>query len=172
MRTVGRRKVTVSAKIVVAALMILLIVSVLQVLRYPEDLKGLLGINGMMDATAAIQVASELGYRVSWDDERVYMRPDGLRWNLGRFPEISIRYEDIRRVREEFGPVPALQRRFMPFDHVRIYGRTHARQRFLFVSPNFMPVEDARAVLAKVQEARPELISPVVDAFIHDDRPW
>lgn len=127
---------------------------------------------GLLIGLPFLQVFSELGYRVSWDSARIYERPRGTRWNFGRYPETSIAFDDIVSVEGEYGPVPGLQKHFMPFDHIRIAGRTSGPEPVVTISPNFMNVDDAKRILRIIQERRPEVLAPEVAEFLKSDRAW
>jgi hypothetical protein len=119
-----------------------------------------------------LHLYSELGYSISWDNDRVYMRPHGVKWNLARFSQTSIRYDAITSSESEFGAVQALQRRFMPFDHVRLYGETEGPEPFLTISPNFLSLAGARDVLRVIDNRRPNVLPREVMEFINSDKPW
>jgi hypothetical protein len=120
----------------------------------------------LIAGAGALLALQDLGYRLSYDQTGINMRPAGLAWIFGLARQTTISYEDIEAVVTSFGSHAALQRRFMPFDHFRILGRTRGPAEFIPVDPKFLHGYDAFEILRRVREKRPDAVSAEVSTRI------
>jgi hypothetical protein len=79
------------------------------------------------------------GYRVSYDDEAVYLRPDGVTWRLGYRAETAMRYDDISEIVPEYGHAD-----MRPFEFVNFWRKDWDGKEQFFVSRMYLKDSELR----------------------------
>lgn len=98
------------------------------------------------------------GYRISYDDEAVYLRPDGVTWTLGYRAETAMRYDDISEIVPEYGHAD-----MRPFEFVNFWRKDCDGKERFFVSRMFLKDPEVREffrfLYTKCPENFPESLS-------------
>lgn len=129
-----------------------------------------------------ILVYLEKGYRLSYDREHIYMRPFGCQWNLRFYPELSIAFDDIELTCEQMAPgVGAMQKHFMPFDHIRLYGALDVSlwqdisaqpQDYIIISPDNLTEAEGLPLLEEIYHRKPDTFSDALRNYMQGDKKW
>lgn len=110
---------------------------------------------------AAFQIYIEKGYRVSYDDKAVYLRPDGVTWTLGYRAENSMRYDDIGEIVLEYGKAD-----MRPFEYVHLWRKGwDGKERFL-ISRMFLKDPEVREFFRFLYSKCPENIPESVIEYM------
>ena len=137
-----------------------------------EENDDLVGITALFGGLLILRLLFDLGYQAWYSDSRIYVRSDGLGWVIGRPTIESIALADIEYVEGAFGRDQVLQRRFMPFEYIRLEGATEAKEGFVMIAPNSLKVDDVRSLLLLIEERRPGALSEDVAKFARASAPW
>ena len=109
------------------------------------------------------------GYRIAWDDERVYMREWGFRNVLFQRKAFhSIAYEDIVSVKGRFGNNAAVKSRFMPYEYLEITSRRTGEED-IWIYPLSLNQKDLTDFLIFLHDKRPDIFPEIVRELMHKD---
>lgn len=102
------------------------------------------------------------GYRIAWDDERVYMRDWGFRNILfQRKPFKPIAFHDIKSIEGRFGPNALTKSRFMPFEYLEI-ASCRPGEEDIWIYPLSLNQQDLEDFLVHLHGKRPEIFPDAV----------
>lgn len=107
------------------------------------------------------------GYRLGWDEERLYMRDQGFkRWPFIRHDWVSIAYHDIAFIEEKFDSRGAAKVHFMPFETLEIYSK---EDEMIWIHPPCFHNHEIRELLNYINDYYPGLLSDnVVDNYLNN----
>lgn len=109
------------------------------------------------------------GYRIAWDDERVYMRDWGFRNVLfQRKPFKPIAYDDIVSMEGRFGKNTAAKSRFMPYEYLEIASRRPGEED-IWIYPLSLNQQDLADFLIHLHGRRPDIFPDVVLELMRKD---
>lgn len=109
------------------------------------------------------------GYRIAWDDERVYMRDWGFRNVLfQRKPFRSIAYDDIVSMEGQFGTNAAAKSRFMPYEYLEI-ASNDPDEETIWIYPLSLGAGDLADFLLHLHRRRPDIFPEVVLELMRND---
>lgn len=97
------------------------------------------------------------GYRIAWDNERVYMRDWGFRNVLfQRQPYQAIAYDDIASMEGRTRRNPGAASRFMPYEYLEIASR-NPDAKDIWIYPLSLNERDLADFLVHLQGERPDI---------------
>jgi hypothetical protein len=108
---------------------------------------------------------SERGYRVCWDDERLYVRSGGWTSSLRRPPVRSVDYDAIQQIEAGLAGDATLKSRFMLFDLLIIVPNNGDEELMIYL-PLFRHVSEVKEFLTSLRNKRPDICPEVVSEFI------
>ena len=109
------------------------------------------------------------GYRIAWDDERIYMRDWGFRNVLfQRKPFKPIAYDDIASMEGRFGNNAAAKSRFMPYEYLEIASRKLGEED-IWIYPLSLNQQDLADFLVHLHGKRTDIFPDVVLELMHQD---
>jgi hypothetical protein len=146
------------------------------ILLTPFDMNDFLGCVFLVSigfGSLGFIIYCDFSHQLMWDDERILMRHGGF-WRIfgGEWPETSIRIADIEGVVGGQTSMEAVQKRFMPFDHIVLYGPTEGPEPYVMIMPNFINTEDCREALRHIERLRPGVLSEEVITFMNSEKRW
>lgn len=110
------------------------------------------------------------GYRISYDENAVYMRPHGIGWTLGRRNESRITFSDIVAVTgERSARSISYNNRFTPFEYVQVHSHQGSDEPFAFVGGELYD-EDLRELLHLIDAKAPDVLDDDVHSWLTSDR--
>jgi hypothetical protein len=130
-------------------------------------------LSGILGIPAAYLIFSDRGYRISYDDEAVYMRPDGLDWRLRYGPELEMRYEEISAMCGEWGKGgfrEAGAGLFLPFEYIRLYRKSGPDDELFYISPVITIHEEMQELIRFIISKRPDVAAKNVLDYLASDR--
>ena len=130
--------------------------------------QNFLGIMAIFLPPIAFLFLSDKGYRISYDDEAVYLRPDGLTLRLSFHPERVMRYDDIDVVAGDPGKL--INFGIMPFEFIRLYRKNWDGAELFMISPFFLHHDEMKALIQLIHDKRPETFSQDVLDYLVSDR--
>jgi hypothetical protein len=169
-RTYGRRILSTPTQIqLFVGFAVLTIVTAFSVAK--SELHDLVMIWITASALLGFLAYIDLGHRLSWDDERIWMQFDGM-WRIFRKPpETSIRIADIEWIEGEYvGDDSTFKRSLMPFDQMTIHGETTGEEPNVLIVPHYVHVNSVRELLHHIDYRKPGVLAPEVVAFMHSDK--
>jgi hypothetical protein len=113
------------------------------------------------------------GYRLSYDDEAVYMRPQGFNWKLRYYPEISMRYDEIKQMGGEWGDMgfrAAGGGLAMPFRFIKLYRKSAKDEEEFVLDPIDTIHEEMQDLVRFILEKRPDLATNGVTDYLNSQR--
>lgn len=115
------------------------------------------------------------GYRIAFDDEAIYTRQHGVRWNLQRYPFIRIPFDEIALVRGEWDRMRPYKGKLipakyvMPFQFVRVYRADwDGRELFPLVGGELRD-DEFKDLLQLVDAKAPGTLSEEVRQYMEND---
>lgn len=114
----------------------------------------------------------DLGHRLSWDEERIWMQFEGSWRIFWKPPETSVRIEDIEWIEGQFDGDAALKARFFPFDYMMVFGETEGPEPNLLIHPYYVHVNSVRELLHHIDQRKPGVLAAEVIAFMNSDKPF
>lgn len=116
-----------------------------------EYWRGVAVLLTIFPALLAIEVYFSKGYRVSYDDEAIYWRPHGFRWNLRYGEDHIMRFEDIEEM------FPSVGRTNMsPFEFIEIQRKNWDGSERFFLSRGFLRDHELKELLRFMQTKVPD----------------
>lgn len=116
-----------------------------------------LGIWIILIAGPLFMYANNRGYRLAWDDERVYMRDWGFRNMLFQRKRYqAIAYDDIVSMKGRTRRNPGAASRFMPYEYLEI-ASSHADDAAVWVYPLSLNERDLADFLLYLKIKRPDI---------------
>ena len=132
-----------------------------------HDFIGFYGSWALLAAVTAFIIHLDRGYRVAFDDEAIYTRPHGMRWNFKRYPFIRIPFDEIALVRGEWQRSPPVKT--MPFQYARVYRRDwDGVELFPLVGGELLDIE-FKELLQLIDKKAPGTLSEEVAAYMNSD---
>lgn len=112
---------------------------------------------------------NERGYRIAYDEERVFMRNWGFRNPLfQRLDWHSIAYRDMRSMEGQYSGGAPVKSKFMPFEYLEIQSVRQVEED-IWIYPLSLPNRDLLPLLEKLYEKRPDIFPEVVLKFMGRD---
>jgi len=109
------------------------------------------------------------GYRIAWDDKRVYMRDWGFRNLLfQRKPFRSIAYDDMVTMEGRFGNNAAAKSQFMPYEYLEI-ASSDPDAETIWIYPLSLSAQDLADFLVHLHGKRPDIFPDVVLELMRKD---
>jgi hypothetical protein len=115
---------------------------------------------------ASVQVYINKGYRLSYDREAIYFRPDGVTWKLTYRDDWVLRFEDIDKLIAECG-----QSNIQPFEFINLWRTTWDGVERFFVSRIFLKDAEIKEFLHFLFEKRPDIFPQDVIDYMNADQP-
>jgi hypothetical protein len=112
----------------------------------------------------------DLGHRMSWNEERIWIHSEGLFRLFIRTPETSIRIADIEWIEGQFDGDAGIKAKFFPFDYMIVYGETEGPEANVLINPYYVHVNSVRELLHHIDYRKPGVLAPEVIAFMHSDK--
>ncbi len=133
--------------------------AIFQTQQYDVAAIGFFFIGGL----ALLIYTNHSGYRIAWDDERVYMRDWGFRNLLfQRHPWHSMSYDEMQRMKGSSPPNPAPGvTRLMPYQVLEISSRDPDVEDVALYASG-LNQDDMGTLLAHLSERRPDIFPEVV----------
>ena len=128
-----------------------------------------MGFFSLGSSLALFLYTNNSGYRIAWDDDRVYMRNWGFRnllFQRQRFHGIA--YDDIMSMEGRFGNNAAAKSRFMPYEYLEIASR-RPDEEDIWVYPLSLKTSDLREFLAHLRDRRPDIFPDEITELIRKD---
>ena len=107
------------------------------------------------------------GYRLSYDEDTVYFRPDGLTWKLRYREEWKLPYRDIETIVAERG-----QSNMQPFEYISLWRTNWDGYEEIFVSRIFLKDEEMREFLRFMHSKIPKKIPDEVIEYFNVPVPY
>lgn len=108
------------------------------------------------------------GYRIAWDEARVYMRNWGFRNVLfQRKPFHAIAYDDMLGMEGRFGNNAAAKSRFMPYEYLEIASRRDDED--IWIYPASIKGADLAEFLVHLHGKRPDIFPDEVLELMRKD---
>jgi hypothetical protein len=108
-----------------------------------------------------VQIYVNKGYRVSYDNEAIYLRPDGFRWNLQYRKDRVMRFDDIGEMLTSVGRL-----NMRPFEFIEIRRKNWDGNERFFLSRAFLHDYDLMELMNFVQSKVPQKVPQDVAEFI------
>ena len=132
-----------------------------------DDLKFIvLAISGFTFFTA-LQIYINKGYRVSYDDDALYLRPDGTNWRLQYKAEFVMRYGDIGELYADGGNM-----NLSPFEFIEIQRKGWNGQERFFLSRVFLRENQLKELLRFMHGKIPHKFPQDVIEYMNAEPGW
>jgi hypothetical protein len=112
---------------------------------------------------AILQIYINKGYRVSYDDEALYLRPDGIGWNLRYKPDRVMRYDEIGELYASSGNMGLSPFEFIEVQRIGWDGEERFFLSRVFLRENQLK-ECLRFVYSKIPHKFPQDVIDYMDA--------
>ena len=123
----------------------------------------LIGFSAVLAIPTALQIYINKGYRVSYDDEALYLRPDGVGWNLRYKPERVMRYDEIGELYASTGNMGLSPFEFIEVQRIGWDGEERFFLSRIFLRENQLK-ECLRFVYSKIPDKFPQDVIDYMDA--------
>jgi hypothetical protein len=135
--------------------------------RNYEFWKGyIIGISGITLFTA-LQIYINKGYRVSYDDDALYLRPDGINWRLQYKAEFVMRYADIGELYADGGNM-----NLSPFEYIEIQRKGWDGEERFFLSRIFLRENQLKELLRFMYGKIPNKFPQDVIDYMNAEPGW
>lgn len=127
-----------------------------------EMMRGAAAAIVVVGPLMALSVQYDVGYRISWDDDAVYMRPPGFAWWLKRRTESAMRFEDIRTFNAEQDNRFGGTGRYSPAACIVIEGTTTppgVHNNLILIEFDYFKREAILDFVKTLNRKRPDLVS-------------
>lgn len=157
-RVIGYR-VQPPLKIFLAAYSAALIFSLyVALVRWPQI--DMIFIMLLLSSLLMLIYMSNRGYRVAWDDSRVYMRKWGYRnLLLDRHPWTDIEFNKIHALEGKFRPQSIGLSSVVPYEYIEISSTEYGKEPII-IHPMSMNEGDLKQLLDYIKTQRPDLTIP------------
>ena len=115
----------------------------------------------------ALQIYINKGYRVYYDDDAVYLRPDGTNWRLQYTPERVMRYADIGELYADGGNM-----NLSPFEFIEIQRKGWDGQERFFLSRIFLRENQLKECLRFMHGKIPHKFPQDVIDYMNAEPGW
>ncbi len=115
----------------------------------------------------ALQIYINKGYRVSYDDEALYLRPDGTNWRLQYKADRIMRYADIGELYADGGNM-----NLSPFEFIEIQRKGWDGQERFFLSRVFLRENQLKELLRFMHGKIPHKFSQDVIDYMNAEPGW
>ena len=122
-----------------------------------------IGLSAFFAIPTALQIYINKGYRVSYDDEALYLRPDGVGWNLRYKPERVMRYDEICELYASSGNMGLSPFEFIEVQRIGWDGEERFFLSRIFLRENQLK-ECLRFVYSKIPDKFPQDVIDYMDA--------
>lgn len=112
----------------------------------------------------SFQIFINKGYRISYDEDAVYQRPDGVTWTIKYRPENIMRYEDIEIAYGERGRANVL-----PFEFVQLCRKGWNGTELFMISRTFLAEQDVREMIQVIYQKVPSVVSSEIIDYLNDE---
>ncbi|WP_164119059.1 hypothetical protein [Sphingorhabdus sp. Alg239-R122] len=116
-----------------------------------------------------ISYSIDRGYRLSWDDQRIYMRKWGYQSLFKRHAEHSIDYDDIHMMEGQYKGNAGAKSMFMPFEVLMLYSKTDP-DADIWIYPPSLKDREVKDFLLFLYDRRPDIFPDYVVDYMHSDR--
>ena len=139
----------------------------LDVHRTHELWKGyVIGFCGITVATA-FQIYINKGYRVSYDEVALYLRPDGIGWNLRYKADTVMRYDDIGEIYADAGNM-----KLTPFEFIEVQRKGWDGEERFFLSRVFLRENQLKELLRFMHGKIPEKFPQDIIDYMGAEPGW
>lgn len=115
-----------------------------------------------------LQIRMAKGNLISYDDEAVYYRPDGMNWMFEYKPEKVMRYDDIDIVCGDPGKI--INFGIMPFEFIRLCRKNWDGEELFMISPFFLFHDEMKELIWFIYEKKPDAFSQEVIDYLNSDK--
>jgi hypothetical protein len=115
----------------------------------------------------ALQIYINKGYRVSYDDEALYLRPDGTNWWLQYKPENIMRYADIGELYADGGNM-----NLKPFEFIELQRKGWDGQERFFLSRIFLRESQLKELLRFMHGKIPNKFPQDIIDYMNAEPGW
>ena len=132
-----------------------------------EDWKFIIIVISGLTFFTALQIYINKGYRVSYDDDAVYLRPDGTNWRLQYKADRIMRYADIGELYADGGNM-----NLSPFEFIEIQRKGWDGQERFFLSRIFLRENQLKELLRFMHGKIPHKFSQDVIDYMNAEPGW
>ena len=130
---------------------------------------------GILGCPLAYLLASDRGYRLSYDSEAIYRRPPGinLQFLFLYYPEQKMQFDEIKAMRGEWGGSGFRESGggiAVPFRHIRLYRRNGDENELFDLDPLVTRHEELQELVRHILEKRPDLESKKITDYLNSSR--
>jgi hypothetical protein len=115
----------------------------------------------------ALQIYINKGYRVSYDDEALYLRPDGTNWRLQYKAEFVMRYADIGELYTDGGNM-----NLSPFEFIAIQRKGWDGEERFFLSRIFLRENQLKQCLRFIHSKIPSKFPQDIIDYMNAEPGW
>ncbi len=115
----------------------------------------------------ALQIYINKGYRVSFDDDAIYLRPDGIGWNFQYKPDRIMRYQEIGELYASGGNM-----NLSPFEFIEIQRVGWDGEERFFLSRIFLRENQLKELLQFTYTKIPDKFPQDVIDYMHAEAGW
>ena len=142
-----------------------LLAGVASTLFYTHQYDVALGLASLLGGLMGLLYANNRGYRIAWDDERIYMREWGFRDLFRRGGFHSIRYEDISSIKGRTRSGAGAGSKLVPYEYLEVFSK-YDNEETIWLYPLSIEEEDFNRLLLYLYERRPDVIPDKVAKLI------
>jgi hypothetical protein len=132
-----------------------------------EILTTFFGFAAFIGIPTALQIYINKGYRASYDDEAIYLRPDGVNWRLQYKPENVMRYADIAELYADGGNM-GLQ----PFEFIEIQRKGWDGEERFFLSRVYLRENQLKELLRFAYTKIPNKFTQDIIDYMNAEPGW
>jgi hypothetical protein len=114
-----------------------------------------------------LQIYINKGYRVSFDDDAIYLRPDGIGWNFQYKPDRIMRYDEIGELYASGG-----NGNMSPFEFIEIQRIGWDGEERFFLSRIFLRENQLKELLLFVHTKIPDKFPQDIIDYMHAEAGW
>jgi hypothetical protein len=132
-----------------------------------EDVRVIIIAATSLILLTALQIYINKGYRVSFDDDAIYLRPDGIGWNFQYKPDRIMRYDEIGELYASGG-----NGNMSPFEFIEIQRIGWDGEERFFLSRIFLRENQLKELLHFVYTKIPDKFPQDVIDYMHAEAGW
>ncbi len=126
-----------------------------------------LGLLAFLFSLTAFQIYINKGYRVSFDDDAIYLRPDGIGWNFQYKPNRIMRYDEVGELYASGGNM-----NLSPFEFIEIQRVGWDGEERFFLSRIFLRENQLKELLQFTYTKIPDKFPQDVIDYMHAEAGW
>lgn len=143
------------------------------VARDAEPVGDVFGPAMILSLPVLFLILNARGYRLSYDANAIYMRPQGISWKLRYHREVSMRYNEIEKMQGEWGGLGYKESGgglFTPFRYIRLYRINGDDKEEFVIDPFDLIHEDMQSLVRYILEKRPDLETKKITDYLSSVR--